>query len=1223
MLTREEKKQRAAAENERRVAEEQSRTAEAREREISARSKEKMMRRQARMDEADLRAEEAERKLENRARARHLREIRAAEKDENRRSRAAYRETHPGFYDPNLKLHSVIAVLLSLGAVFIILSFLLRGEVGAAGNAVANALLGCFSYAAYLIPVFMLVHAALWRADVRNRALLPKAIAFLPVLLISATLAAVYSPLSAGISAGEAYLAGIRYTGGGSVGAFLADKLTHSIGTAGVLLLAALIYLFFLALYFRNLIRALYVRAHRGIRERMIARAKARDEERERRRAEKEDARRMREEDRLAAKEEKEAARRRAREERENDRLRAREEWEGRHARLTEREPGDRIPRQTDERLAARTSGTVARVSEPLPPEKTPAPAGTQAAFPTRRRGDSPADRVHLQTPTAKRETSSPTERRRSLFRDLEEDPTAPAENTTGRDAARRLFDFNHMPPPSSADEYGRMFETPARREAAAKDSRNRHATTDIMRNVEGDYSALTLPISNESLDPVRVAMTGVIPTPQNEEKKSEAEPKKSALGNSPLGRLMRRQAAAPPMDDTPEGRGMSYFRKIAVNAGEQARPDGDRPFVHPDINPAPRRVTAIPSHPQNTREIPPDPPMEEVDSFLEDDDDVSSAEDVRRDEPTMPPLADGTPRNDNPFHPQNNARFRSAAPERPASFSYTGVHDPRAFAPPADMPRPNPQPQVAQRPATPEGNMRPIVPAPKKEKAPYRFPPISLLLPPDPVDESNIASEVQATAERLVSLLDNFKVRTQITGYSRGPRITRYEVVPDAGVRVRSITALIDDICMSLKTDGVRIESPIPGKSAVGVEVPNEAPSLVRLRQMLDTPAFRDAPEKTMVCLGSDVAGKPVYCDLAKMPHLLVAGATGMGKSVCINSIIASLLYKATPDDVRMIMIDPKKVEFSMYAGIPHLLVPVVTDPKKAAGALSWAVSEMERRYGLIDQAGVRNIKGYNAYVAETGNGERLPKIIIIIDELHDLMMSAKDTVETSIARIAAKARAAGIHLLIGTQRPSVDVITGTIKANIPSRIAFHVSSQVDSRTILDYAGAEKLLINGDMLFASVGTPKPQRVQGAFVDDKEIERVVTYLKENNEVDEEAGEEIMADIEREAEKCDPQKNSSAAEEGGANAPRDEDDHHLQWSALEVGFNYGKLSTSLLQRKLSIGYGKAAKILDALYEQGYISAQDGAKPRELRITQEEFRELKLRAVEESGGSTLNH
>ena len=496
------------------------------------------------------------------------------------------------------------------------------------------------------------------------------------------------------------------------------------------------------------------------------------------------------------------------------------------------------------------------------------------------------------------------------------------------------------------------------------------------------------------------------------------------------------------------------------------------------------------------------------------------------------------------------------------------------------------------------------------------------LLTEPEAVNEGNISAEVQANAEKLVATLDTFNVRTRVTGYSRGPRITRYEIVPDAGIRVRKIALLVEDISMSLATSGIRIETPIPGKSAVGIEVPNSTSTLVRLRSMLDSEEFRKFPDKSVVCLGGDVTGKPVYCDLSKMPHLLVAGATGMGKSVCINSIIVSLLYKATPDEVKLIMIDPKKVEFNIYAGIPHLLVPVVTDPKKAAGALSWAVNEMERRFSLIEQAGVRDIKGYNRYVSETGDGEMLPKIIIIIDELHDLMMSAKDAVETSIARIAAKARAAGIHLLIGTQRPSVDVITGTIKANIPSRIAFHVSSQIDSRTILDFIGAEKLLTHGDMLFAPAGASTPQRVQGAFVDDKEIDRVVEFLKTHNEVDTSFNDEIMADIEREAEKCIPQKKSEEESSGGGtNIPTDDDDNHLLWAALQVGFEFKKISTSLLQRKLSIGYGKAAKILDALEDQGYISPPDGSKPREIRISYEEFKEMMARGVHEQTGGNF--
>ena len=390
------------------------------------------------------------------------------------------------------------------------------------------------------------------------------------------------------------------------------------------------------------------------------------------------------------------------------------------------------------------------------------------------------------------------------------------------------------------------------------------------------------------------------------------------------------------------------------------------------------------------------------------------------------------------------------------------------------------------------------MTPQPEDPYADYCPPTLSLLKPGETAMTASSEEEIRKNAENLIETLESFNITATINHVSRGPRITRYELRPEKGIRIRSITNLIDDISMALATPGIRIEAPIPGVAAVGVEVPNRVSTAVRLRDMLDNDKFREATSKTTVCVGSDVTGNPVYGDIAKMPHALIAGATGMGKSVCINSILISLLYKARPDEVKLILVDPKKVELGVYNGIPHLLVPVVVEPQKAAGALVWAVGEMERRFNLIEQTGVRDLKGYNKVVREHPElgGTPLPQIVIVIDELNDLMMSARDAVEDAICRIAQKARAAGIHLLIGTQRPSVDVITGVIKANIPSRLAFHVASQVDSRTILDTGGAEKLLDRGDMLFFPVGAPKPIRVQGSLVDDDEVERVTTFLKQ-------------------------------------------------------------------------------------------------------------------------------
>ncbi len=492
--------------------------------------------------------------------------------------------------------------------------------------------------------------------------------------------------------------------------------------------------------------------------------------------------------------------------------------------------------------------------------------------------------------------------------------------------------------------------------------------------------------------------------------------------------------------------------------------------------------------------------------------------------------------------------------------------------------------------------------------KPEYKFPPIDLLSEDKGNKTGDIRGELHDNAAKLVRVLGSFNVKTKIVGVSRGPTITRYELLPEAGTRVRSIANLVDDIALNLATTGVRIEAPIPGKAAVGIEVPNKVAETVYLRSLIETKEFSENASKISTALGKNVGGEPVFMDIKKMPHLLIAGATGMGKSVCINCLLVSMLYKASPDEVKLMLIDPKKVEFNIYNGLPHLLVPVVSDPKKAAGSLNWAVNEMERRFGLIEAVGVRDIASYNEITKNDPDYEYMPQIVIVIDELADLMSTAPDDVETSIARLAAKARAAGMHLIIGTQRPSVDVITGVIKANIPSRIACTVASQVDSRTIIDRSGAENLIGRGDMLYSPVGSAKPMRVQGAFVSDREVDEVVSFIKSHNVADENAkGDEIMKEIEAAAAMCGAKKGSGGAVSDGG----DGDGDPLVRQALDVAFESGKISTSLLQRRLSIGYGRAAKIIDRLEELGYVSAPEGQKPRQLLISKQEFMEMVLR------------
>lgn len=489
------------------------------------------------------------------------------------------------------------------------------------------------------------------------------------------------------------------------------------------------------------------------------------------------------------------------------------------------------------------------------------------------------------------------------------------------------------------------------------------------------------------------------------------------------------------------------------------------------------------------------------------------------------------------------------------------------------------------------------------EESAPedtYQFPPLRLLNETKVANAAALSAELDQTAEHLVETLRSFGVETRIVDISKGPTVTRYELQPCAGVKISKITNLADDIALNLATAGVRIEAPIPNKAAVGIEVPNKASAVVGVRGILESPAFSSAKSKLTVALGRDIGGNVVVTDIAKMPHGLIAGATGSGKSVCINSIIISILYKATPDEVKLLMIDPKVVELGIYNGIPHLLVPVVTDPRKASGALGWAVTEMEKRYKMFADRGVRDLAGYNKFVEQLGDPEvlKMPHIVIIIDELADLMMTAPNEVEDSINRIAAKARAAGMHLIIATQRPSVDVVTGVIKANIPTRIAFAVSSQIDSRTILDSAGAEKLLGRGDMLFSPVGSTKPNRIQGCFVSDEEVERVVEFIKGKHDAVE-YDDDVMVEIERQAA-VEKKQKTGLPEDGPDEDPMLKD-------AIRVVVENGMASTSLLQRKLKLGYARAARIVDEMEQRGVVGPYEGSKPRKVLITKEQLME----------------
>ena len=480
-----------------------------------------------------------------------------------------------------------------------------------------------------------------------------------------------------------------------------------------------------------------------------------------------------------------------------------------------------------------------------------------------------------------------------------------------------------------------------------------------------------------------------------------------------------------------------------------------------------------------------------------------------------------------------------------------------------------------------------------------YEYPPIELLGKPAKKALKGGAKALTDTATKLQKTLYSFGVSAKVENVSVGPAITRYELKPAEGVRVSKIANLADDIALNLAAETIRIEAPIPGKQAVGIEVPNKEKEAVHLREVLESEEFQNNKSKLTVALGKDVAGNIQLADIAKMPHVLIAGSTGSGKSVCINTIISSIIYNAKPSEVKLVMVDPKVVELSVYNGIPHLLIPVVTDPKKAAGALAWAVQEMDDRYNKFAQKGVRDLKGYNKAIEKEEGVGKLPQIVIIVDELADLMMVAAKDVEEAICRLAQKARAAGMHLVIATQRPSVDVITGLIKANIPSRIAFAVSSQVDSRTILDSVGAEKLLGKGDMLFFPSGAPKPLRVQGAFVSDEEVEKIVDFVKQNGTAT--YSEDILESIE---------KNNKTDKEIAQEADEDDETDPFLMDAIETVVETGQASTSFIQRRFKVGYARAGRIIDQMEERGIISGYQGSKPREVLMSKERLEELKM-------------
>jgi len=545
-------------------------------------------------------------------------------------------------------------------------------------------------------------------------------------------------------------------------------------------------------------------------------------------------------------------------------------------------------------------------------------------------------------------------------------------------------------------------------------------------------------------------------------------------------------------------------------------------------------------------------------------------------------------------------------------------VQSPEVYSP-VSSPAVSPSAETAQKPAekakpADAAEIDAVIHKALSEEQGYRFPPVTLLTEGGPVASAEGAEELRANAHRLIETIHSFSIEARILDVTRGPTVTRYELEMDKGVRLSRLTGLADDIALSLGASGVRI-SPIPNKIAViGIEVPNRTVSIVYLRDIIASREFRSASSKVSFAVGKDISGKAIVGDIAKLPHLLIAGTTGSGKSVCMNSLIVSLMYKSSPEDVRMIMIDPKMIELGVYNGIPHLLIPVVTDPKKAAGALQWAVNEMMKRYKLFSQYNVRDIYGYNAFLAKNPveGQQKLPQIVIVIDELADLMLVAAKEVEEAVCRIAQMARAAGMHLVIATQRPSADVITGIMKANIPSRIAFAVASQLESRIILDTMGAEKLVGRGDMLFHPLGTPKPVRVQGTLISSGEVEAVVSYVKEN--LSAQYDESIAEEINRNAEGKGGQASSASGEE-----PDQDEGDELLPAAIDIILETGQASVSMLQRKLKLGYSRAARLVDQMEERGIVGPFEGSKPRQLLVTRQQWQEMQMRRSDTDGES----
>ena len=1131
-------------------------------------------------------------------------------------------------------LHRAMPIILVALALFIELCFFLDDKMGIFGSAISGVMLGLFSFGAYLIPILIVIHAIFYREDVEKRRILSRAFFSIVLLLIFSSAICTFTHLNGNIDFDpvKSYTDGQARTDGGFVGNVISFAIIKVFGVGGYFIIAAAIiaiYTTYLVardnvnvrkLFYTTLsvIAGFFAKIEQKFKKLKESRAKAR-EKRDLRREEK----RLRREEKNRILDDK----------RRHD-LYCDDYFEVNNGmqELSIDELG------IDERRS--------RVSEEMNPNLSNSVRHKSAvAKDSTIISDGYDSEVYFSDDTVTvrmSERSGRTERKLDLDYDIDDlkTYTYTEQKQTQRSAAQSGFDdsaesvFTKDFDPFDFDASEKFASKPSSRAAEAPHS-TRINDGDLFNTGIGNITEEDIARARRLAD-FEERKKRVIEH-DRATRQQQAQQSQPTVASEPAPQHVKEESVyTPPMRETPVYTPPVKEEPVYTTPVSQTsvytppvkeEPVYSKPFAATADDSFVKVEQADES--ENFQTYTPTVPEEDEFIFSEPIPESEQSQvvlDQRRmftifNEPSfvkeeiyaqetfdMPDVSvsDYTEEDDVGFVNEAKAPAIDIAALENDSSSY------EADLPPFDFDEEDPfargKAKVEEKPI-PERKAAPV--SNKPDYSNYQLPSLDLLAKEDNGLGEQTNAEATEKAMKLIETLASFNVTASIRGFDRGPRITRYEVVPASGVKVSSIMNLFDDIALNLAAEGIRMEAPIPGKSAVGVEIPNSKPYTVRLRSLLETEEFASTKSKTAVCVGKDVAGQPVFGDISKMPHMLIAGATGMGKSVCINSLLISMLYKARPDEVKFIMIDPKKVEFNIYNGIPHLLIPVVTDPKQAAGALMWAVEQMEKRYDLIEQARVRNIEAYNAKVLENpGMGEPLPKIVIVVDELADLMLQVKNPVEGLIMSIAQKARAAGIHLIIGTQRPSVDIITGVIKANIPTRISCKVMSNADSRTVLDIAGAEKLLDKGDMLFNPAGAPKPKRVQGAFVSDSEVESIIEFIKsqaKGNVYDDQALEEIN----RAAQKCSKEKNSGGR--GGYDDDGDSGDDGGLYNnqefldAVDVAVTSGKISTSLLQRKLSIGFGKAAKFIDGMEDLGIVGGPNGQKPREVLITKDEWHE----------------